>query len=391
MYGSDAASALKLRAGFGGRMKVGNASLLPLDVDGVELTGFSDNWWVGLSMLHALFVSEHNAICEQLALEHAHWSDEQFFQQARLINAALMAKIHTVEWTPAILSHPTVVAAMHINWNGVVGEDLQEILHFLNRHEILGGIMGAPTNHHGVPYSLTEEFVAVYRMHPLMPDDFEFFSLRTGHVIAQRTLSQISLSNTRSLMDAIPLRDLFYSLGIAHPGALRLHNFPRTLQTLDKNGETIDLGTIDILRDRERGVPRYNDFREMLRLPRVTSFDELAGDPQLGEEISQVYGGKIDDVDVMIGMFAEPLIEGFGFSETAFRIFILMASRRLHSDRFFTEDFTPEVYTHTGIRWIKENSMLTILCRHYPELGSTIGGVDNAFRPWKKIMPPVHP
>ena len=33
------------------------------------------------------------------------------------------------------------------------------------------------------------------------------------------------------------------------------------------------------------------------------------------------------------------------FSETAFRVFILMASRRLKSDRFFTVDYTPRVYT----------------------------------------------
>ena len=27
-------------------------------------------------------------------------------------------------------------------------------------------------------------------------------------------------------------------------------------------GEHVDLGTIDVLRDRERGVRRYNDFRQ---------------------------------------------------------------------------------------------------------------------------------
>ncbi len=40
---------------------------------------------------------------------------------------------------------------------------------------------------------------------------------------------------------------------------------------------------------------------------------------------------------------------GFGFSDTAFRIFILMASRRLKSDRCFTNDHSPETYTPQGI------------------------------------------
>jgi len=38
----------------------------------------------------------------------------------------------------------------------------------------LGGLVGLkkPENH-GVPYSLTEEFVSVYRMHPLLPDKLQ--------------------------------------------------------------------------------------------------------------------------------------------------------------------------------------------------------------------------
>ena len=37
---------------------------------------------------------------------------------------------------------------------------------------ILGGFVGLKKpNNHGVPYSLTEEFVSVYRMHSLLPDD----------------------------------------------------------------------------------------------------------------------------------------------------------------------------------------------------------------------------
>ena len=61
----------------------------------------------------------------------------------------------------------------------------------------------------------------------------------------------------------------------------------------------------------------------------------------------------------MTGLYAEPLPAGFGFSETAFRIFVLMASRRLKSDRFFTDDYRPEIYTEFGLDYVKKNSMLT--------------------------------
>ncbi len=84
-------------------------------------------------------------------------------------------------------------------------------------------------------------------------------------------------------------------------------------------------------------------------------------------------------------MQAEPPPEGFGFSDTAFRIFVLMASRRLKSDRFFTTDFTPEVYTPLGIKWIEDNNMRSVLLRHFPELSPALFRSKNAFAPWSRV------
>ena len=116
---------------------------------------------------------------------------------------------------------------------------------------------------------------------------------------------------------------------------------------------------MDILRDRERGVPRYNQFRRLLHKDPVKSFDELTDNPAWRKQLREVYGNDLEKVDLMTGLYAEPLPPGFGFSETAFRIFILMASRRLKSDRFFTDDFRPEVYTEFGIDYVRRKSMLT--------------------------------
>ena len=67
-----------------------------------------------------------------------------------------------------------------------------------------------------------------------------------------------------------------------------------------------DLAAVDILRDRERGVPRYNEFLRLIRKEPVKSFEELAGDPALGEQLRQVYGGDLEKVDLMVGLYAEP-------------------------------------------------------------------------------------
>ena len=135
-------------------------------------------------------------------------------------------------------------------------------------------------------------------------------------------------------------------------------------------------------------MPRYNQFRRLLHKPPVKSFDELTDNPAWRKQIKEVYNGDLEKVDLMTGLYAEPLPEGFGFSETAFRVFILMASRRLKSDRFFTDDFRPEIYTEFGIDYLRKNSMLHVLRRHYPQLAPALEGVENAFAPWKKIDGP---
>jgi hypothetical protein len=87
----------------------------------------------------------------------------------------------------------------------------------------------------------------------------------------------------------------------------------------------------------------------------------------------------------MVGLFCETPPPGFGFSDTAFRIFILMASRRLKSDRFIAQDFTPEVYTPEGIAWVNDNSLVSMLLRHFPKLAPALYGVSNGFKPWNDL------
>jgi hypothetical protein len=391
IYGNDKESIDRVRSHVDGKLHIKDDGLLPLDPKlGIDDVGFAGTWWVGLSILHTLFVKEHNTICDHLNKLYPQWNDDELFDHARLINAALMAKIHTVEWTPAILPHPVTDIALNANWWGLLGQQIKNNIGRIGDSELLSGIVGSQTDHHTAPYYLTEEFVSVYRMHPLIPDDLNFYSHNNGKFLSKKPFSEVAGSKTRALMEEIKMSDLLYSFGVTHPGAVRLHNYPSFLRHLtgeltgDPNG-AFDLAAVDILRDRERGVPRYNRFRELLGRGRVKSFEEITSNKQWAKELREVYNNNIDSVDLMVGLFAEDLPDGFGFSETAFRVFILMASRRLKSDRFFTKDYTAEVYTQFGLDWIDQNNLLTVLKRHHPELAPALVGVTNGFAPWRKL------
>jgi hypothetical protein len=235
-----------------------------------------------------------------------------------------------------------------------------------------------------------------------------------------------------------------------------LHNSPLFLQNLkmgrlDSKTQQIDVVALDIIRDRERGVPRFNEFRRQYGLRQMTSFDdfkdpaavpgsadwleqqdairtlrELYGqhvcdaskvitDAQVnddGSPINDCLGhpngslvDNVEDVDTVVGYQAEyRRPHGFAISETQFVVFILNASRRLFSDRFFTSCFRPEFYTTLGIDWVNHNGpgpvmmekgtpnghrqpvspMKRVLLRNIPELNQELEPVVNAFDPWAR-------
>ena len=396
LYGSDEATTARLRGLTSkGKLKLetehGQEFLLR-GPDGISDTGFNSNWWVGLELMHTLFALEHNAICDMLAAANPTWPDDQLFDTARLINCALMAKIHTVEWTPAILAHPALELAMNANWLGPQRERLYKALGRLASSEEISGIPGSGVDHNDVPYSLTEEFVSVYRMHALIPDHVAFFDAATGAHAATTPIGDLAFSGARSPFQgsrAVRLGDAFYSFGINYPGAITVHNTPNFLRNLHiPDGRHLDLATVDILRDRERGVPRYNAFRRLFHMRPARSFVGLTGGNKLlAKELEEAYNGDLEAVDLLVGCQCEPLPKGFGFSDTAFRVFVLMASRRLQSDRFLagTDAFRAEVYTRAGLDWVQSNTMRDVLTRHFPELRASLRGVKNAFAPWEKV------
>jgi hypothetical protein len=382
--GVDPLDRLPRRSGADGKLIIGADGRLAFPPDPAVSPDHTPGWWLGLEMMFTLFVLEHNAVCDALRRAYPDWTDDDIYRRARLIISALVAKIHTVEWTPAIIAHPTTVAALRANWWGVAGEQIRRRFGRISRSEVISGIPGSTAEQYGVPYSLTEEFSIVYRMHPLIPDDFTFWSADSGAELARHTFREIAGPGAHDTTGKLALADLFYSFGISYPGALVLNNYPRFLQEFQRpdNDRLMDLAATDILRTRELGVPRYNEFRRLLHLKPAASFADLAGDPAVAAKLSDIYGGDINRVDTIVGMFAEKKPAGFGFSDTAFRIFILMASRRLNSDRYFTEDFNADVYTQLGMDWVQGTTMTDVLLRHYPQLQRSVQGVSNAFAPW---------
>jgi len=435
---------------------------------------------------------------------------DELFEIARLVVSAEIAKIHTIEWTPQLLYNEPLYRGMNANWSGLfadkpllskvlerivvknfgeseevkkttqwysvfasgpgifgLGSKIYEddkifakinprkkdIWDLTNTDHVNGGI-----NHFGSPFNFPEEFITVYRLHPLLPDLLEYREWKKGPNIIRNKIPVVKTFRgkaTKEMHDR-GLANWALSMGRQRLGALTLYNHPQFLQNLlmrrlKTKTNKIDVAALDLIRDRERGIPRFNEFRRQYGLRQLTSFDDFV-DKHLPEGSSnrveqgkavkilrEVYGqhkcdaskvitvsqvnedgspindclghpdgtmvDNIEDVDTVVGWLAgSTRPHGFAISETQFVVFILNASRRLFSDRFFTSSFRPEFYTHLGVQWVTDNGpegkmmekgkpndhdmevspLKRVLLRTMPELAAELESVVNVFDPWAR-------
>jgi hypothetical protein len=497
--------------------------------NGQEAAAFPDNWSIGMSFYHNLFVREHNAFVDEFrrraqaapnedsglrnparpdeVITHAKVTPDELYQAARLVVSAEIAKIHTIEWTTQLLYDEVLYRGMNANWHGLFRDKASlkrvtgKITDQLNKSDSEedrtlwygvvasgSGIFGLGSqkygeggftslfrkgrdtwsltnpadlnggvNHFGSPFNFPEEFITVYRLHPLVPDLIDFREVRVPNDVVKKVpVIETFRGKATQAMREGGLSNWALSLGRQRLGALALQNHPQFLQNLPMpriNSETklIDVAALDIIRDRERGIPRFNEFRRQYGLRQLTSFDDFvdkrlpADSPDrkhqenLVKQLRDIYGshvcdaskvitaaqldengnrindclGKpngsvvdnIEDVDMVVGWLAESTRpHGFAISETQFTVFIINASRRLFSDRFFTSSFRPEFYTSLGVQWVNDNGptgkvyekgkpnghreevspLKRIMLRTMPELADELEHVVNVFDPWAR-------
>jgi hypothetical protein len=485
------------------------------DWAGQEAVGFPDNWTIGASFYHNVFAREHNQFVDTFRRHAvAHPNDDsglrdpaapsrpipyrdvtpdELFELARLVVSTEIAKIHTIEWTPQLLYDESLYRGMNSNWSGLLRRDstLRVLLSrvvdrirpsdkaavanswytvlasgagivglgsqrpgwsIANESDVNGG-----TNHFGSPFNFPEEFVTVYRLHALVPDLLELRDYRNPDTITYKIpVIETFRGRATGFMHDYGLANWALTMGRQRLGALALQNHPRFLQNLKMDRlqsptKQIDVAALDIIRDRERGVPRFNEFRRQYGLRQLTSFDDFVDrhldstsaeyreQKQLAQTLRDVYGqhscnsakiitsaqldvtGKrindclghtngtmvdnVEDLDTVVGWLAESTRpHGFAISETQFVVFILNASRRLYSDRFFTSSFRPEIYSRLGYDWVNNNGptpmfesmvinghehepispLKRVLLRTVPELKPELDQVANAFDPWAR-------
>ena len=267
---------------------------------GQEATAFPDNWTIGLSFYHNVFSREHNLFVDEFrkrakqspntdsglrnpvnqkqVIKYKDVTDDELFKAARLVIAAEIAKIHTIEWTTQLLYDEPLNLSMNSNWFGLlkdykhVSAALEKVVHnglaksddpekvtgwysvfasgpgifglgndiggsslskshqwdLSNPEHVNGGV-----NHFGSPFNFPEEFVTVYRLHTMLPDILEYRELKKPNEIKDNvTVVSTFRRKATDAMDSRGLENWAVSLGRQRLGLLFLQNHPQFLQNL---------------------------------------------------------------------------------------------------------------------------------------------------------------
>ena len=303
VYGSDEERATALRTMDGtGMLKTSAGNLLPFNVDGLENAGGTQstlflggdiraNEQAGLTAMHVLFVREHNRLAQEIAANDPLLTGEEIYQEARKIVGAQMQVITYNEFLPALL-----------------GPDAID------------------------PYDGYDIYAS-----PSIMNVFSSAIYRFGHSALSPTLLRLDASGNEIPFGHLSLRNAFFAPHrIINEGGIEPLLRGLAAQPMSRVDTEIvddvrnflfgspgqgglDLGSLNIQRGRDHGLPSYADTRWYWGLAVPTSFADVSSDPAVQARLASVYD-TVDDIDLWVGALAEDPIPGAHVGELSMRV-----------------------------------------------------------------------
>ncbi|XP_015242750.1 PREDICTED: eosinophil peroxidase-like [Cyprinodon variegatus] len=246
---------------------------------------------IALTSLHTLFMREHNRLARQLKRLNPHWDSETLYQEARKITGAYTQMFVFRDYLPHI-----------------VGPDAM-------RNQ-LGRYPGYNPN-----------------VDPSIANVFATAAYRFAHLAIQPVLFRLDTNyREHPRFPSVPLYEAFFTPwrvifeGGVDPLLRGLMGRPAKLNTQDHMMVdalrerlfqfvmhlALDLGSLNMQRSRDHGLPGYNAWRKFCGLSQPRNQAQLAqvlGNAELARKLLQLYGTP-ENIDVWLGGVAEPFVPG---------------------------------------------------------------------------------
>ncbi|XP_061672534.1 eosinophil peroxidase-like [Syngnathoides biaculeatus] len=294
-----------------------------------------------LTSLHTLFLREHNRLARALAKLNPEWNGERIYQETRKIVGGYLQVITFRDYLGAIVG-PEVVAKKLSTYPGYDK--------FIDPS--IANVFGTAAYRYG--HSMIQPFAfrlnAAYEDHPLYPSPLLHTALNTPwRVVFEGGIDPI-------------LRGL-----VGRPAKLNVQDAIMTDELRDMLFKfsfemALDLGSLNMQRAREHGIPGYNQWRKFCGLSQPQNEEELADvlkNKDLARRFLDLYGTP-ENIDVFMGGIAEPLVKGGRVGELFACLIGIQFSNIRAGDRFWWEN--EGVFTKSQRASLMTTSLSRIIC-----------------------------
>jgi prostaglandin-endoperoxide synthase 2 len=213
------------------------------------------------AMINTLFLREHNRLAAVIEAANPGWDDDRVFETARNVSIVQLIRIVVEEYINHISPY----------WLQLLADPSPAYRAGWNR-----------------PNWIPVEFNLLYRWHSLVPEQVVWGG-------APAAIGDFRFDHGRLLQDGL-------EVGLASASASRawrigLYNTSDMLLPVEEAA---------IRQGRDNELATYNDYRALMRYPRVTRFEQISSDPAVVEGLRRVYG-HVDRIEYFVGLFAEDL------------------------------------------------------------------------------------
>ncbi|HEY0432530.1 MAG TPA: peroxidase family protein, partial [Chitinophagaceae bacterium] len=361
VYGGDNTRATWLRTFKNGKMKMSKGNLLPFNTVTAEMDGAidpkapsmdNDNGHTvktfvagdtrasehpGIASLHTLFIREHNRVCDSL-LKLGFTNDEQIYQLARKQVGALIEAITYQEFLPAmgVTLHP------YRGYNDNARPDIANTF-----------------------------ATAGYRVgHTMVADDILVLSNDCEELRPELDLIEAFWNPALVVQYGVEPFLKGFAAHTQYETDTRINTVLRDFLFTSPNDSTrfgIDLGSLNIQRGRDHGLPDYNTVRKFYTGRQAFTFRDITSNDTLARELRSLYG-NVNNIDLWIGILAEDHLPGASVGRTMHEILRWQFEKLRDGDYYFylNDPFLPSkartqiIATHF-VDVIRRNTTLTNL------------------------------
>lgn len=302
------------------------------------------NEQLGLTVMHTLFMREHNRIAQILLDNDPNADVDDVYEQARRMVIAKIQVITYDEWLPALIGENAIA-----------------------------------------DYSGYDDTV-----NPTIFNEFSVAAFRLGHSMLNEQILRLDAAGDEITDGHLDLKEAFFAAPsvllvetdldpILRGFATQLHQELDALVIDDirnflfgqPGSGGFDLASLNIQRGRDHGVPGYNDMREALGLTRVTQFGQITSDTDMAQNLFDTYG-DVNEIDLWVGGLAEDPVTGSQLGELFQAIMVRQFTAIRDGDRFWWEE-----YLTSNERDIVSDTTLAEIIRDNTSIGNEIQ--DNVF------------